>query len=177
MHRGVSIFLFKGSLTTSAESHSLNLRTITGQPSETIMLQAWCIFKWFTVACSWASPQIHTLQSTCFLVWLSQRWDLIKQSLPYLRWGCLEHHPPGTALCFADRNGAGQIWSARQWPQAGDEHHLTALHGTDTPVGTWQSIALCSRNILPLPGTTDAPMGKMPWMNTHSCLKTMVASN
>lgn len=123
------------------------------------MLQAWRIFKWLTVACSWASPQIHTLQSTRFFVWLSQSWDLIKLSLPYLRRGCLGHHPPGTGLCFADRNGAEQIWPARQWPRAGDEHHLTAVCGTDTPVGTWQSIGLCSRNTLPLPGTSDALKG------------------
>lgn len=89
--------------------------------------------------------------------WLSRRQALIKVSLPYLKWGNLEHYPPGTGLCFSDRNGAKQIWPVRLWPGKG----LSITSCTSVLCGThaswsWQSTAPCSGNILLLPGTPDS---------------------
>lgn len=89
--------------------------------------------------------------------WLSQRQALIKVSLPYLKWGNLEHYPPGTGLCFSNRNGAEQIWPVRQCPRKGLSitSCTSALCGTHA-LGSQQSTRLCSGNILLLPGTPDS---------------------
>lgn len=127
------------------------------------MPQAHCIFKWLTIVSLWASPQMQEFQSAPFLAWLSQCWVLIKVSLSYLKWGSLEHHPPWTGLCLADRNGAEWIWPARQQPQVGAEHRLT--HSSLWYQRTGGSLAeqrSVSGNTLPLPGTPDTPKDFFP---------------
>lgn len=99
-----------------------------------------------------------TISSPPASCWLSQRWALIKVSLPYLKWGSLEHYPLGTGLCLSDRNGAEQTWPVRQWPRQGlsiVSCITSALCGTH-PSGSQQSTGLCSRNVLLLPGTPDS---------------------